>query len=93
VGGCHRRRRSRPANAAAIRNWCVDYWEATHPYSTGGSDVNFIIDEGQERVQATYRGNYRRFAQMNSEYDHESFFRVNQTPTRLKANRSEGRQP
>jgi hypothetical protein len=37
-----------PANAGAIRQWCVDYWEATHPYSMGGAYVNFIMDEGQE---------------------------------------------
>ena len=67
-----------PANAAAIRNWCVDYWDATHPYSMGGSYVNFMMDEGQERVQATYQGNYARLAQIKSKYDPENFFRVNQ---------------
>jgi hypothetical protein len=67
-----------PANAGAIRQWCVDYWEATHPYSMGGAYVNFIMDEGQERVQATYRGNYARLAQIKATYDPENFFRVNQ---------------
>ncbi len=67
-----------PANAAAIRQWCIDYWEATHPYSMGGSYVNFMMDEGQERVQATYRGNYQRLAQIKTKYDPENFFRVNQ---------------
>jgi hypothetical protein len=67
-----------PANAAVIRQWCVDYWEATHPYSMGGSYVNFMMDEGRERVQATYRGNYQRLAQIKSKYDPENFFRVNQ---------------
>lgn len=67
-----------PANAAAIREWCIDYWEATHPYSMGGAYVNFMMDEGQERVQATYHGNYARLAQIKSKYDPENFFRVNQ---------------
>ena len=49
-----------PANADAIRDWCVGYWDATHPYSAGGAYVNFMMDEGQERVQATYRDNYDR---------------------------------
>ncbi len=67
-----------PANADAIRQWCVDYWEATHPYSMGGAYINFMMDEGQERVQATYRGNYARLAQIKSRYDPDNFFRVNQ---------------
>ena len=25
-----------PANAGVIRDWCVGYWEALHPYSLGG---------------------------------------------------------
>jgi hypothetical protein len=49
-----------PANADAIRDWCVGYWDATHPYSAGGAYVNFMMDEGQERVRATYRENYDR---------------------------------
>ena len=67
-----------PANAAVIRQWCVDYWEATHPYSLAGAYVNFMMDEGQERVRATYRGNYDRLAQIKAKYDPDNFFRVNQ---------------
>jgi FAD/FMN-containing dehydrogenase len=67
-----------PANAALIRQWCVDYWEATHPYSMGGAYVNFMMDEGQERVQATYGENYDRLARVKALYDPDNFFRVNQ---------------
>ena len=49
-----------PANADAIKQWTIDYWDATHPYSAGGAYVNFMMDEGQERVKATYRDNYDR---------------------------------
>jgi hypothetical protein len=67
-----------PANANAIRQWCIDYWNATHPYSMGGAYVNFMMDEGQERVQATYGANYQRLAGIKSTYDPENFFQVNQ---------------
>jgi hypothetical protein len=67
-----------PANADVIRQWCVDYWEATHPYSMGGAYVNFMMDEGQDRVKATYGGNYERLASIKTKYDPENFFRVNQ---------------
>ena len=67
-----------PANADVIRQWCVDYWEATHPYSMGGAYVNFMMDEGQDRVKATYGGNYERLTRIKAKYDPENFFRVNQ---------------
>jgi hypothetical protein len=67
-----------PANADAVRDWCVGYWDATHPYSAGGAYVNFMMEEGQERVRATYRGNYDRLARVKAEYDPDNVFRVNQ---------------
>ena len=67
-----------PANADKISTWCKDYWEALHPYSAGGAYVNFMMEEGQERVQATYRDNYQRLVEIKSKYDPNNFFRVNQ---------------
>jgi hypothetical protein len=67
-----------PANAEAIRSWTVEYWDALHPYSAGGAYVNFMMDEGQERVQATYRGNYTRLAAIKRQYDPDNVFHVNQ---------------
>ena len=49
-----------PENADKITNWCKDYWEALHPYSSGGAYSNFMMDEGQERVKASYKHNYER---------------------------------
>lgn len=67
-----------PANAGAIRDWAVGYWDAVHPYSAGGAYVNFMMDEGQERVQATYGPNYERLTQVKRKYDPDNFFHVNQ---------------
>jgi hypothetical protein len=68
-----------PANAGAVTKWTKDYFEATHPYSAGGAYINFLMgDEGQERVKATYRGNYDRLARIKAEYDPNNLFRVNQ---------------
>ena len=41
-----------PANADKITNWCKDYWEALHPYSSGGAYLNFIMNEGQDRIRS-----------------------------------------
>ena len=67
-----------PAKAETIKEWCVGYWEALHPHSMGGAYLNFMMDEGQERVQATYRDNYQRLAKIKARYDPGNFFHVNQ---------------
>ncbi|MGH9055916.1 MAG: FAD-binding oxidoreductase [Acidimicrobiales bacterium] len=67
-----------PAMAPALRRWTADYWDATHPYSAGGAYVNFMMDEGQERVRATYGANYDRLARVKAIYDPANLFRVNQ---------------
>jgi hypothetical protein len=67
-----------PASADLLRSWVVDYWEATHPYSAGGGYINFMMDEGLEGVQASYRDNYTRLAEIKKRYDPGNLFRVNQ---------------
>ena len=67
-----------PANDDRITSWTKNYWEALHPHSAGGAYVNFMMDEGQERVEATYRGNYDRLVKAKRVYDPENLFRVNQ---------------
>jgi FAD/FMN-containing dehydrogenase len=68
-----------PANAEALRRWCVDYWEALHPYSMGGGYVNFLGEnEGTERVRATYGSHYDRLAAVKNTYDPDNLFHRNQ---------------
>jgi FAD binding domain/Berberine and berberine like len=66
------------ANAGKITDWCRNYYDALHPYSAGGAYVNFMMDEGQERVQASFRDNYGRLATIKKKYDPTNFFCVNQ---------------
>jgi FAD/FMN-containing dehydrogenase len=67
-----------PANNERIISWTKEYGEALHPYSAGGAYVNFMMDEGQERVKATYRDNYERLVAIKNEYDPTNLFRANQ---------------
>jgi FAD/FMN-containing dehydrogenase len=68
----------KPENKSAIVAWAKDYWQALHPYSAGGAYVNFMMDEGEDRVKATYRAHYDRLAEVKTKYDPDNLFRVNQ---------------
>src|SRR3954451_18216144 len=67
-----------PGKVTSIRDWAVDYSDAVHPYSAGGAYLNMVMDEGQERVRASYGDNYARLAQIKATYDPGTLFRVNQ---------------
>ena len=36
------------------------------------------MDEGEDQVQASYRGNYQRLAKIKAQYDPDNLFRMNQ---------------
>lgn len=67
-----------PANANRITDWARGYYNALHPFGAGGAYMNFMMEEGEDRIRATYRGNYDRLAAVKAKYDPGNFFRVNQ---------------
>ena len=69
---------SDPANVDAIGAWSRGYHEALHPYSAGGAYVNMMMEEGQDRVEASYGENYERLAKIKAKYDPANLFHVNQ---------------
>lgn len=70
---------SAPDNMDRHIAWVRSYWNALHPYSTGGAYINFMMDdEGQERIKATYRDNYSRLVAVKNKCDPTNLFRINQ---------------
>jgi FAD/FMN-containing dehydrogenase len=67
-----------PANKEKISTWAKEYWSALHPYSAGGAYINFMMEEGEDRIRATYGKNYDRLAKIKRRYDPANLFRVNQ---------------
>jgi len=67
-----------PVNNERIISWTKEYWDALHPYSAGGAYVNFMMEEGEDRIKATYGDNYERLVQIKNKYDPTNLFRVNQ---------------
>jgi FAD/FMN-containing dehydrogenase len=66
------------SNNETLIQWARDYHDAMHPFSAGGAYVNMMMDEGEDRVRASYRENYDRLSQIKAKYDPDNFFRVNQ---------------
>ncbi|MGH2565923.1 MAG: FAD-binding oxidoreductase, partial [Ginsengibacter sp.] len=69
---------SHPENNEIITKWARDYWEALHPHSAGGAYVNFMMEEGEDRIKATYGDNFERLAAIKAKYDPQNLFKVNQ---------------
>jgi len=65
-------------NMPAHRQWVRDYWNALRPHSAGGAYVNFLMNEGDERIRATYGANYPRLAEVKATWDPRNTFHVNQ---------------
>jgi len=67
-----------PTNADKLRDWTITYHDALHPHSTGAAYVNFMMDEGPDRIQATYGDNYQRLTHIKRRYDPHNLFHINQ---------------
>ena len=61
----------------AEREWARNFWSALEPYQTSVY-VNFLMDEGADRVRAAYGRNYDRLTRVKRAYDPTNLFHVNQ---------------
>jgi hypothetical protein len=60
------------------REWVRGLWSALEPYHTSVY-VNFLMDEGEERVRQAYgAARYDRLKALKRTYDPDNFFRLNQ---------------
>ena len=67
-----------PADNEQMIEWARAYWSDLHPYSAGGAYVNMMMEEGDDRVRASYGDHYDRLRQIKAKYDPDNLFRVNQ---------------
>jgi FAD/FMN-containing dehydrogenase len=58
--------------------WTDECWQAMQPFASGGVYVNYLGEEGPERVKAAYGRNYERLIAVKNKYDPMNLFRVNQ---------------
>ena len=58
--------------------WVRETWKATQRFARGGVYVNELgEDDGDERVQQAYVGNYTRLAAIKGKYDPDNLFQLN----------------
>jgi len=68
-----------PGDAEPHVAWARRLWEAVRPYSAGGVYVNFMGEEGPDRVRAAYGDrHYERLVAVKRVYDPDNAFRLNQ---------------
>ncbi len=60
------------------RAWARTFWTAMQPFASSGVYVNFLGNEGEERVRAAYGVNYERLVALKNTYDPTNFFSLNQ---------------
>jgi hypothetical protein len=67
-----------PDDRATREAWVTDFAAALGG-SDGGAYVNFLVDEGEERVRAAYPGStWERLVEIKGRYDPTNLFRLNQ---------------
>jgi FAD/FMN-containing dehydrogenase len=60
------------------REWVRNFWSALEPYHTGAY-VNFLMEEGEERVRQAYGAKkYDRLKDLKRRYDPDNLFSLNQ---------------
>ena len=74
IGGCT----ETSAGFDEAREWVRDFWSALQPWHEGVY-VNFLGNEGAERIQQSYGPKkYERLQALKRKYDPDNFFHINQ---------------
>ncbi len=67
-----------PAEDEAQIEWVRKIAEAMKPWAQEGTYLNYLSDEGEDRVKESFGVHYKRMEELKDKYDPENFFRLNQ---------------
>jgi FAD/FMN-containing dehydrogenase len=66
------------ATAATHTDWARQTSAAIQPFASGGVYVNYLGEEGTDRIKAAYGPKYEKLVAVKRKYDPNNLFRVNQ---------------
>ncbi len=67
-----------PAESARHIEWTRGFADAMAPFRSGDYLLNFLGDETEDTIRASFGSNYARLVEVKTKYDPTNFFRVNQ---------------
>jgi FAD/FMN-containing dehydrogenase len=67
-----------PAESRRHIEWTRDFADAMTPFRSGDYLLNFLGDETDDTIKASFGSNYARLVDVKRKYDPTNFFRVNQ---------------
>jgi hypothetical protein len=77
VMNVHARWRNGSDDARCI-DWARRFFDASTPFASAGTYVNFMTDDEAGRIGAAYGPNYSRLVEIKRKYDPQNVFHVNQ---------------
>ncbi len=68
-----------PKESEKHMTWTREFFDAMQRFSSGGVYVNFLGEEGHDRVKAAYGpSKYKKLVELKRKYDPSNLFRINQ---------------
>jgi hypothetical protein len=67
-----------PDQDEACISWVRDMSVAMQPFGDGSVYVNYLGDEGDQRIRSAYGDNFAKLKALKTKYDPDNFFRINQ---------------
>jgi len=58
--------------------WVRNVDAAIQPWAQKGAYLNYLMDEGEQRVKESFGAHYKRMEELKNKYDPANFFRLNQ---------------
>jgi FAD/FMN-containing dehydrogenase len=58
--------------------WVRAVDKAIQPWAQKGTYLNYLMDEGEQRVKESFGAHYKRMEELKNKYDPTNFFRLNQ---------------
>jgi hypothetical protein len=81
-----------PAQDESCITWVRDTSAAMQTFGDGTVYVNYLGDEGEQRIHSAYGDNFAKLKALKTRYDPDNFFRINQNirPGVARMERTEG---